>query len=279
MKPNLAIITGACGGIGRACARAFGQTSALVLTDVDAKRLEAFAESLGEEGYSIAGTVAGDLSETTVVSALVGAARSKGRLRAVVHTAGLSPALAKWDQILLANVVATEHLLLALEDALEEGLAAVLIASMAAHMAPRDAALDDLLAHPLADGFLEAAKPLLEPYNQTGDAFGLAGPAYGQSKRAVIRTCEARAPAWGKRGARIASISPGTIWTPMGRREAETNPGAAAVVAATPAGRWGSPQDIAAAAAFLASDAATFITGTDLRVDGGVTPAMRGIAF
>ena len=61
----------------------------------------------------------------------------------------------------------------------------------------------------------------------------------------------------------------------MGRREAETNPGAAAVVAATPMGRWGSPLDIAAAAAFLISDAASFITGCDLRIDGGVTPVLR----
>ncbi|MDE0987610.1 MAG: SDR family oxidoreductase [Pseudomonadales bacterium] len=78
--------------------------------------------------------------------------------------------------------------------------------------------------------------------------------------------------------ARIVSISPGTIYTPMGRAEHDSNPAAAAVVQATPVGRWGSPNDIAAACEFLVSDQASFITGTDLRVDGGVTPALRSMA-
>jgi NAD(P)-dependent dehydrogenase (short-subunit alcohol dehydrogenase family) len=279
MKPTVAIITGACGGMGRACARDLGRADALVLTDINAERLDAFAATLREEGYTIGGLVVGDLSNGAVAAEVVSTARAQGRLRAVIHTAGLSPALAPWDQILTANLIATEILLLALEDGLEAGLAAVLLASMAGHMAPQDAALDDLFANPLADGLLDAAKGLLEPYVQADDAFGLASPAYGQSKRAVIRLCERRAAAWGARGARIVSLSPGTIWTPMGRREAEINPGAAAVVAATPVGRWGSPLDIAAAAGFLASDAAGFITGTDLRIDGGVTPALRGVGF
>ena len=91
--------------------------------------------------------------------------------------------------------------------------------------------------------------------------------------------CESRAAAWGRKGARIVSISPGTIWTPMGRQEADSNPRVEAMVAATPTGRWGTSLDIAAAAAFLASAEASFVTGCDLPVDGGLTPSMRGVAF
>jgi NAD(P)-dependent dehydrogenase (short-subunit alcohol dehydrogenase family) len=278
-QSDIAIITGATGGMGRACARELGRGQTLVLTDIERKRLEDFAAGLREEGYRVGGVVAGDLSDAPVAGEVVEQARSLGRLRAVIHTAGLSPALATWDRILRANVVATELLLTALEAGLDEDFAAVLLASMAGHMAPADPALDALLAAPLADGFLQSAEALLEQRRRAEDPFGLASPAYGASKRAVIRMCEARATAWGACRARIVSISPGTIWTPMGRAEEKANPAAAAVVAATPMGRWGSPLDIAAAAAFLASDAAGFITGCDLRIDGGVTPALRGVAF
>jgi NAD(P)-dependent dehydrogenase (short-subunit alcohol dehydrogenase family) len=274
-KPGIAIVTGACGGIGRACARALGRTYDLVLTDIAGVSLAAFSETLKEEGYSIGASVAGDLAEPRTAPEVVDAARRLGGVRAVAHTAGLSPALAQWDRILQANAIGAERLLLALEDGLEPQLAVVLIASMAGYMAPADPALDAALAHPLAGDLLDVVGPLLDAYCVDGDAYGRGSPAYSASKRAMIRTCERRAAAWGRKGARLLSISPGTIWTPMGRREAETNPGAAAVVAATPLGRWGSPLDIAAGVAFLTSDAASFITGCDLRIDGGVTPALR----
>ena len=275
----IAVITGACGGMGRACARELGGSSDLVLADLEESRLEALADSLREEGFVVAGLAAGDLAEPGVAARLFSTARTAGPLGAVAHTAGLSPALAPWDAILRANLVATERLLQALEAELEPGLAAVLLASMAGHMAPPDPGLDAVLADPLRDDLLQRAGPMLEPLVAPGDPYGLASPAYGQSKRAVIRMCEQRATRWGERGGRIVSVSPGVIWTPMGRREVERNPGAAMVVEKTPMGRWGRPTDISAAVAFLVSDRASFITGCDLRIDGGVTPALRGAAF
>jgi NAD(P)-dependent dehydrogenase (short-subunit alcohol dehydrogenase family) len=275
MTSGVAIVTGACGGMGRACARELGRRHVLILTDINVGPLEAFAVALRQEGYDVGAAIAGDLAEPQTAPDVVGAARVCGGLRSVVHTAGLSPALAPWDRILCANLVATERLLLTLEEKLEAGLAAVLIASMAGHMAPADPALDGALERPLADDLAEVVGPLLDPYARPGDPFGRASPAYSASKRAIIRMCERRAVAWGEHRARLVSISPGTIWTPMGRKEAETNPAAAAVADATPMGRWGSPLDIAAAVAFLTSDAASFITGCDLRIDGGVTPALR----
>ncbi|MBV9995863.1 MAG: SDR family oxidoreductase [Caulobacteraceae bacterium] len=273
-----ALITGACGGMGRACARELGRAWSLILADVDEARLVAFAEALREEGYRVAGLSHGDLAEPGAADQLVALARLAGPLRAVVHTAGLSPALAPWDQILRANAVGTERLLWALEAALEPGLAAVLVASMAGHMARPDASLDAVLEAPLAEDFLQRAAALLKSHATPQDPFGLATAAYGQSKRAVIRVGERRAAAWASSAARIVSISPGLIWTPMGRREAETNPNAGALLARVPLGGWGSPLDISAAVAFLTSDAARFITGCDLRIDGGLTPALRGAA-
>lgn len=248
----------------------------LVLTDVDQGRVDGLVETLLEEGYRVSAGVACDLSVAGEAQRLVDIARAVGGIRAVVHAAGLSPSMAPWEAILRVNVQATERLLVALEDDLDPGLAVVLIASMAGHMVRADADADAAMAVPLAADFLERARGALEPYVNASDPYGMSSPAYGYSKRAVIRMCEKRVGTWGKRGARIVSISPGTVWTPMGRREAQDNAAAAAVVQATPVGRWGTPQDIASTVDFLVSERAGFISGCDLRIDGGVTPVLLG---
>lgn len=275
----VAIVTGACGGMGRAIARQLGRRHDLVLSDINAERLGAFAETLKEEGYVIAALTPGDLAEPGVAQAQAAAARAAGRLGAVAHTAGVSPALAPWDVILRANVGGAERLLLALEEGLESGLAVVMIASVAGHFAAKVDEVDAIAAQPLAADFLQRMKPHLDALTQPDDQFGASQPAYAQSKRAVIRICEARAPAWAARGARIVTLSPGLMWTPMGRAEADANPAAAALGQNTPIGRWGTSLDIANAIDFLVSDLAGFISGTDIRIDGAVTPAVRGVLF
>lgn len=275
----IAIVTGACGGMGRACARVLGSRFDLLLTDVDQARIDDLVQALVEEGYQIIAGVACDLTEPDEAQRMVSLARDAGHLRAVVHTAGLSPTMASWEAVLRVNVQATERVLLALETELNDGLVAVLIASMAGHMARTDSEIDAVMATPLEEDFLERAGYLLNQYVDPDDPYGMSSPAYLHSKRAVIRMCETRVAAWGKSGARIVSISPGTVWTPMGRTEAQNNAAAAGVVQATPAGRWGTPQDIASAVDFLVSDRAGFISGCDLRVDGGVTPALAGALF
>ena len=104
---------------------------------------------------------------------------------------------------------------------------------------------------------------------------GMGGISYTLSKRAVHTLCQSRSLEWGPRGCRIASISPGMILTPMGRSEMANTSGATALLDATPVGRAGMPMDIALAAQFLCSDAASFISGTDLLVDGGGTAGMK----
>lgn len=271
-KP-VVIVTGAYGGMGRACARRLGHTARLVLSDIDQGRLDAFAAALSEEGFDVAAVVAGDLSLPGVAARLVAAARQAGPLRTLVHTAGLSPMLAPWDAILNANVVAVELLLRELEQDLPRGFVAVLIASLAAHVAQVDGEMDAILADPLADGFLQRAQARLEVLASLNGASGLGMPAYAQSKRAILRLCERRAVPWGPRGARMVTISPGVIATPMGRAEVENNPAASKVVEGTPIGRWGTALDISAAVEFVVSDAAGFITGSDLKVDGGAIGA------
>lgn len=270
-RSPVVLITGACGGMGRACARRLGLDHQLVLSDMNQGRLDELAHTLRDEGYSLAQSMAGDLSQPEIAEQLVALAHGAGHLSGVVHTAGLSPALAPWHDILLANVTATVRMVDALQARPLAGLAAVFIASMAGHLTVGDAALDAILEQPFEPDFLERAQQRLAAHVSPSDEYALASPAYAFSKRAMIRLCEQRATTWGLAGGRIVTISPGTIWAPMGRREVDTNSAAAAVVKATPVGRWGTPQDIAAAVEFLLSSHAGFISGCDLRIDGGAT--------
>ena len=260
------LITGAAGGMGRACARLLGATHDLILADVAASALEAFADELKADGYGIAGVHAGDIGDDATLAALT--AHVEGAPFALVHTAGLSPSMAGWQPILEVNLVATEKLLRAVEPRLAPGSVAVLIASAAGYV---PVALPDapaILADPLAGDFITRIGALIA--GATGGAeSGSSGLAYALSKQAVLAIAEKRAPAWGAKGARIVTISPGLILTPMGRKELAETPAAREFAQAAPAGRSGSAMDIAMAARFLVSDEASFVTGSDLKVDGG----------
>lgn len=267
------LITGAAGGMGKACARLFGATDDLVLTDVVAERLENLAEELRTEGYNVVAH-AGDISGEALLSTLV-KELSGDEPFAVVHTAGLSPSLADWRAIMQVNLVSSALLLDALEPALVPGSVAVLIASSAGYMMPPVPEVDAVLAEPLAEGFLDKVGAIIEGMGGANSPGGMGGISYTLSKRAVHTLVQRRAQTWGPKGCRIASISPGMILTPMGNSEMENTMGATQLLDATPAGRIGMPMDIALAAQFLASNAAGFISGADLLVDGGGTAGMK----
>jgi NAD(P)-dependent dehydrogenase (short-subunit alcohol dehydrogenase family) len=131
---------------------------------------------------------------------------------------------------------------------------------------PPDAVLDD----PLADGFLENLHEVVGPELEDP------GMAYTWSKRGVHRLVRREAVRFGQVGARLCSVTPGMIDTPMGRQEAEARDTSAMLVDMTPNRREGSPEEVAAGAVFLLSDEASFINGIDLPVDGGLVAAIRG---
>lgn len=267
------LITGANGGMGKNIARRLGSTANLILTDIAAGPLDAFAGTLTDEGYTVLGTAAGDLADAHVLSTLAALTQQHGGLDALVHTAGLSPTQAGWQKILHVNIVATQRLLAAMAPCMQAGGAAVLIASMAGYVDPHMPAADTLLDGALTDATLDQVKPFLYPSGtDSAQAEAIASQlAYVLSKRAVIRLVERSAQEWGARQTRIVSISPGLIYTPMGIKEAEGDERTKATISAQPINRWGTASDIAGAVAFLLSDDASFITGCDLRVDGGAS--------
>jgi NAD(P)-dependent dehydrogenase (short-subunit alcohol dehydrogenase family) len=237
----------------------------LVLCEFCKDALDQIAGQLSDEGADVVATVPGDFGSEAVLRSIVAACADQP-LRALVHTAGLSPDTGAWQDILRTKLVATARLLDAIEPLVSPGFAATLIASRArlAVSAPPQGLLE-LLEDPLADDFVQRMAPLL------GEDEALFGnPAYCWSKWWVAREAGRRALTWGPRGARIMSISPGMIYTPMGR-VAAGHPEIRELVDNTPAGRWGTPADIANAVEFVLSDKAGFITGSDLLVDGGVS--------
>jgi NAD(P)-dependent dehydrogenase (short-subunit alcohol dehydrogenase family) len=267
-----ALITGAAGGMGRACAQLFGATCDLVLSDVSKDRLDAFAQELRDAGHIVTAH-AGDMMDPAHLAALAGEL-SDGVPTSVIHTAGLSPALADWQSIMKVNLVGTEMLMKALEPRLAPGSVVVPIASMAGHMMPAVPELDALLTAPLDDGFIQGIGAAIEAMGGAGGDVGKRGVSYSLSKRGVHLQTVRWAIALGPRGVRLVSISPGVIHTPMGLAENEQTPGAADTMNAAVVGRIGTPMDIAMAARFLCSDEAGFITASDLKVDGGSTAAV-----
>jgi NAD(P)-dependent dehydrogenase (short-subunit alcohol dehydrogenase family) len=249
------VVVGAASGMGAAVASLLAPRGPLLLADRHADRLRDVAAKLGADVT----TMACDVSVAEEIDALRDAV---GRLGALVVTAGLSPSMADGRRIFEVNLMGLERLVRALEPAAGTGTAAVCFGSMAGHMLPVSDELAAILDEPLAPSFFdELAARGLDPENPQ--------LAYVLSKHGVRRLVARHAPAWGARGARILSLSPGIVDTGMGRLEAESQPIMAGMVESSPLGRMGRPEEVAAVAAFLVSDAASFMTGTDVLVDGG----------
>lgn len=271
---GVALVTGAARGIGFACAEALAQAGyRLLLCDANATALDVAAAGLRGRGRA-ATALAGDLGSAATLDAIATAIAADGGLAACVHAAGLSGTMADAARVLDINLAATARLLDVLLPQVNAGAGIVCIASQSGHFIAPAASeeVKRVVDDPLGAGLsarLAAAMGVAELDSAS---------AYALSKYGVLRLVVARAPAFGERGARLVSLSPGVIETPMGAQEMAAHTEAMrGIVAATPVQRrQGRPEEIASVAAFLCSPAAAFVCGSDVLVDGGSTRQILG---
>ena len=259
-RNQVVVITGAAGGIGRSCAYAMRDYK-LVVTDYSQEIVDKLVMELRGEGIDALGYAA-DITDREAIEGLKNLALRQGNFKAVIHTAGVSGATKNLERIFDINLRATDIVIDTFHDISRKDSVIVLIASMMGHAIPPNAAYDGALRKPNRKDAFSIVEPFVE---KSSDIM------YNFTKRGVLLLAEDNVMRFGNMGARIVTISPGVVFSPMVKQAWHDHPEVMeAQRRMTPAGRYGVPEDIAELAKFLISDAAEFITGTDIMLDGGL---------
>lgn len=254
------VITGGAGGIGQACARKYKE-ELLIITDYSQAQVDESVDLLKNEGFDAIG-IPCDISNKEDVSKLTDFVVANGEFKALIHTAGVSGTVKDPKKVYNIDLIGTDILLDAFFEIATLDSVAVMVSSMMAHVVPSNESYDDALRNPQADGSYAKVE-----IATNGDSDVM----YNFAKKGVLYLVEKNADRWGSKGARVISLSPGVIETPMALKAAEEHPERMEMIKqATPLKRNGQSEDIADVAYFLTSHAARFITGTDILVDGGV---------
>lgn len=254
------------GSIGLAIARRIGAGKRILVADLNPKNAAAAANVLRDAGFDVA-TAEVDVSSRKSVGDLVKAAAALGEVTRVIHAAGVSPTQAAPATILKVDLYGTALVLEEFGNVIARGGAGVVISSQSGHrlgaLTPEQNAA---LATTPTDQLLTL--PMLQPGEVTDSLH-----AYQLSKRGNALRVMAEAVKWGKRGARLNAISPGIIITPLAREELNgpRGDGYRRMLTLCPAGRAGTPDEVATVAALLMGPDGAFITGSDFLMDGGVT--------
>ncbi|GAP54276.1 uncharacterized oxidoreductase YxbG [Arthrobacter sp. Hiyo6] len=268
METNLGdvIVVIGAGSIGQAIARRVSAGKKVVLADLDQGNADAAAEVLSNAGFEVT-TMTVDVSSRQSIHALVKTATAGGEVTGVIHAAGVSPSQASPETILAVDLYGTAVLLEEFGNVIACGGAGVVIASQSGHRLPAlTPEQNKALATTPADELL--ALPMLRP-GQITDSLH----AYQLAKRGNSLRVMAEAVRWGKRGARVNTISPGIIFTPLAKDElaGPRGEGYRRMIELSPAGRGGTPDEVGTVGALLMGQDGAFITGSDFLMDGGIT--------
>jgi NAD(P)-dependent dehydrogenase (short-subunit alcohol dehydrogenase family) len=265
LMKNITVLIGS-GSIGVAIARRVSAGKHILLADLRQENADAASAILSNAGFEVSTAIV-DVSSRKTVEGLAKKAASLGDVTGVIHAAGVSPSQAPIAAILKVDIYGTALVLEVFGNVIARGGSGVVIASQSGH---RLGALTDeqnkLLATTPADQILSL--PMLQP-DQVKDTLH----AYQLSKRGNALRVMAEAVRWGKRGARVNTISPGIIITPLAKDEL-TGPrgeGYRRMIEGCPVGRAGTSDEVANVAALLMGPDGAFITGSDILMDGGVT--------
>ena len=265
MNKNVMILTGA-GQIGMAIARRMGCGMKIVIGDKRRENAEAISKTMNEAGFDTT-PVEMDLSSRESVLNLIARAQELGDIKMLVNAAGVSPSQASVEAILKVDLYGTAVLLEEVGKVIAEGGVGVTISSQSGHRMPALAPEEDwLLATTPTEELLSL--DILHPGNIRDTLH-----AYQLAKRCNVKRVMAESVKWGGRGARINSISPGIIVTPLALDEFNGPRGDfyKNMFAKCPAGRPGTADEVANVAELLMSGKGAFITGADFLADGGAT--------
>ena len=245
-----ALITGAASGIGRASALRFAAEGATVAcADIDAEGARDTAARIAESGGESLALELDVTDEGAVRDAIGECAAALGALDVLFNNAGVGVGM-DWESMIAVNLSGVRH-------GLVHG--ARLMAGRGGGSIVNAASILGLVA------------PVPRPAGGGAPEEPTAGGAYVAGKHGVVGLTRVFAVRYGSRGVRVNAICPGYVETPMTATLRETPGGVRQLTALHPLGRLGRPEEIAAAALFLASDAAAFVTGAALAVDGGYT--------
>jgi NAD(P)-dependent dehydrogenase (short-subunit alcohol dehydrogenase family) len=264
---NVIVVIGA-GSIGQAIARRVSAGKHVLLADLKQENANAAAKTLYDSGFEVTTAVV-DVSSRPSVHALVEKATSIGEVVGVIHAAGVSPSQASPETILKVDLYGTALVLEEFGNVIAEGGSGVVIASQSGHrLPPLKTEQNNALATTPTEQLLSIS--FLQP-GEVKDSLH----AYQLSKRGNSLRVMAEAVRWGKRGARVNTISPGIIITPLANDELNGPRGGGyrRMIKLSSAGRAGTPDEVGNIGALLMGHDGAFITGSDFLIDGGVTAA------
>ena len=264
---KVVVVIGA-GSIGQAIARRVSAGKHVLLADLRQENADAAAKTLSDAGFDVT-TATVDVSSRNSVHALVEEAVSFGEVVGVIHAAGVSPSQASPETILKVDLYGTALVLEEFGNVIANEGSCVVIASQSGHrLPPLSVEQNKALATTQPEELLKL--PFLQ-LDQVKDSLH----AYQLSKRGNSLRVMAEAVRWGRRNARVNTISPGIIITPLANDELKgpRGEGYRRMIEASTAKRAGTPDEVGNVGALLMSTDGAFITGSDFLMDGGVTAA------
>ena len=265
MKKEVMILTGG-GQIGMAIARRMGHGMKILIGDKKPENAQTIAKIMKDAGFDTE-AMEMDLSSRESIKKLIAKAQEYGDIAMLVNAAGVSPSQAPVEAILKVDLYGTAVLLEEVGKVIKEGGVGVTISSQSGHRLPAlTPEEDELLACTPTEELLDLA--VLQPENIRDTLH-----AYQLAKRCNEKRVMAESVKWGEKGARINSISPGIIVTPLAIDEFNGPRGDfyKNMFARCPAGRSGTADEVANVAELLMSEKGAFITGADFLIDGGAT--------
>lgn len=265
MHNDVLMLTGA-GQIGMAIARRMGMDKKIIIGDKNIKNADTIAATMKNAGFD-AESMEMDLSSRKSIQNMIAKAREFGEIAMLVNAAGVSPSQAPIKVILKVDLYGTAVLLEEVGKVIKKGGVGVTISSQSGHRMPALTPEEDaLLATTPAEELLNLELLQMKNIRDTLHAYQMA-------KRCNVKRVIAEAVKWGERGARINSISPGIIVTPLAIDEFNGPRGDfyKNMFAKCPAGRPGTVDEVANVAELLMSEKGSFITGSTILIDGGAT--------